>query len=94
MKKVLVPVILILSIVSIFLILRLFLTQDQPEPEIFVPENPQWHLPEGVKARFGKGAVKMMQYSPDGNVLAVVSSIGIWLYDAHSGKTKSFLPGH
>ena len=94
MKKTMFSIILILSIVSIFLILRLFLTQDQPEQEIFIPENPQWHLPEGVKSRFGKGAVKMMQYSPDGNILAVVSSIGVWLYDADSGEALFLLSGH
>ena len=94
MKKTLVLVILILGFVSIFLILRPVSRQDQTESETFIPENPQWHLPEGVKSRFGKGAVKMMQYSPDGNILAVVSSIGVWLYDADSGEALFLLSGH
>ncbi|MYF98391.1 hypothetical protein F4212_04555 [Candidatus Poribacteria bacterium] len=57
-------------------------------------DSPQWHLPEGVKARIGKGSIIKMQYSPDGNVLAVLSSVGIWLYDAHSGEERALLTGH
>ena len=44
----------------------------------------KWHLPEGAKARLGKGYVRDVVYSPDGNSIAVASSIGIWLYDART----------
>lgn len=30
--------------------------------------------------RLNKGAVSEVQYSPDGQILAVASSVGIWLY--------------
>lgn len=38
-------------------------------------------LPEGAIARFGKGQLGHIQYSPDGTQLAVASSIGTWIYD-------------
>ena len=47
----------------------------------FAQDSPQWHLPENVKVRFGKGRIGEFRYSPDGTRLAVVSAIGIWLYD-------------
>ena len=43
----------------------------------------KWNLPEGARARLGKGGISgSIAYSPDGTRLAVASSIGIWLYDA------------
>ena len=47
----------------------------------FAQDPSQWHLPEGAKARLGKGTINEIQYSPDGTRLAVASGIGIWLYD-------------
>ena len=46
----------------------------------FAQDSPQWHLPEGAKARLGKGGVNDIQYSPDGKRLAVASavSLSIW----------------
>ena len=60
----------------------------------FAQDSPQWHLPEGAKARFGKGEINEIQYSPDGTRLAVASSIGIWIYDPHTGKELDLLTGH
>ena len=49
----------------------------------------QWALPEGAKARLGKGAVTgNIAFSPDGTRLAVAGAIGIWIYDARAGKEK------
>lgn len=48
----------------------------------FAQDYTQWRLPEGAKARFGKGMARDIAYSPDGSRFAVASSIGIWLYDA------------
>ena len=53
-----------------------------------------WHLPEGAKARLGKGWLYEIVYSPDGTRFAVGSNIGIWLYDAHTGEEVSLLIGH
>ena len=45
----------------------------------------QWGLPDGAKARIGKGVFTDMQLSPDGTRLAIASSAGIWLYDVNTG---------
>ena len=59
-----------------------------------VQDSPQLPLPEGAKARLGKGGIHEIKYSPDGATLAVASSIGIWLYDAESGEEVSLLTEH
>ncbi len=49
----------------------------------------KWELPKGAKARFGKGHITgNIAYSPDGNRLAVASSIGVWIYDVRPGEDK------
>ncbi len=53
----------------------------------------QWSLPKHARARLGKGGITAMQYSPDGNQLAVGSSIGTWLYDVKTGKELHLFPG-
>ena len=61
----------------------------------FAQDYTQWHLPEGAKARLGKGAITgNIQYSPDGALLAVSGSIGIWLYDAVTHQEVNLLTGH
>ena len=54
----------------------------------------RWNLPKKAKARLGKGSVKEVAYSPDGNRLAVASGTGIWLYDARTGKELGLLTDH
>ncbi len=49
-------------------------------------------LPEGAKARLGKGIIKDLLYSPDGKLFAVVSSIGLWLYDTKDYQEITLLP--
>ncbi len=53
----------------------------------------QWRLPKHAKARLGKGRITAMQFSPDGTQLALGSPIGIWLYDANTGKEFHLFPG-
>ena len=53
----------------------------------------KWHLPKEAKARFGKGGINDLQFSPDGTQLAVGSSIGVWLYDLNTGKEITMFPG-
>ena len=53
----------------------------------------QWALPKEAKTRLGKGGINALQFSPDGTKLAVGSNIGIWLYDAQTGKEISMFPG-
>ena len=77
-------------------------------PSSFAQEYTQWGLPEGAKLRLGKGSVGAaqyspymregsmdnMQYSPDGTLLAVASSIGVWLYDTETYQELALLTGH
>ena len=52
-------------------------------------------LPEGAKARFGKGWISGdIAYSPNGRQFAVASSVGIWIYDANTFSEVSLLTGH
>ena len=48
-------------------------------------------LPEGAIARFGKGYINDIAYSPDGTLLAVATSIGVWLYDASTDTELNLL---
>ncbi|MDE0484245.1 MAG: dockerin type I domain-containing protein [Candidatus Poribacteria bacterium] len=59
----------------------------------FAQDYTQWALPEGAKARLGKGNMNGIAYSPDGKQLAVASSIGVWIYDAQTGKELDLLTG-
>ena len=92
MKKVLFPILLIFGVGLIILPLYLTLKRDTPNTLHF--DSPQWHLPEGVKARIGSGRVNVMRYSPDGNLLAVGSAIGVWIYDVHTAEPLSLLGAH
>ena len=53
----------------------------------------QWELPKEAKARFGKGGINAIQFSPDGTQLAVGTNIGVWLYDVETGEEKSLFMG-
>lgn len=57
-------------------------------------DHTRWNLPEGALARLGKGNITSVVYSPDGSLLAVSGSIGVWLYDAHAGAEVALLTGH
>ena len=57
----------------------------------FAQDYTRFNLPEGAIARYGKGAIRAMAYSPDGNHFAVASSTDIWLYDANTGAELSLL---
>ena len=68
---------------------------------IFLPhtdavDTSEWSLPEGAQTRLGNGWINGVTYSSDldGTLLAVASSIGIWLYDADTGEEQAFLTGH
>ena len=59
-----------------------------------VQDSTQWKLPEGAKARLGKGYVYELTYSSDGKLLAVSGTMGIWIYDVHTGEERNLLLGH
>ena len=54
-------------------------------------EQAEWHFTEGAKMRLGKGRIKDIKFSPDGSRFAVATTIGIWIYDAHTGEELSLL---
>ncbi len=85
---------MILSIVSIFGVIRFVLIRESTETEIIPTDSPQFQLPDGVRARIGRGRINKMALSPDNNVLAVASVIGIWLYDVQSGDALTLLMAH
>ena len=66
-------------ILTFFTISTLFL------PNAAAANYAKWDLPEGAKARLGKGYAGGLKFSADGNRLMVQNSVGIWVYDAHSG---------
>ena len=78
----------------LFLIV-LFLTFAFFLPNTLAQDYTRWSLPEGAKVRLGKGQITGgIAYSPDGSLLAVASSIGVWIYNAHTGKELDLLIGH
>ena len=77
-----------LFLIALFCIATLLL------PNISVSDYTQWSLPEDAKIRLGKGTIKQVKLSPDGTLLAVASSIGVWLYDVQTGEELVLLTGH
>ena len=51
----------------------------------------QWGLPEGAELRIGKGRITDLKFSPDGTLLAVATSVGIWLYDTETYAPHSLI---
>ena len=55
-----------------------------------------WHLPEEAMLRLGKGGIgrgdRVLSFSGDGRLLAVASSIGVWLYEIDTGHALKLLP--
>ena len=53
------------------------------------------HLPDGVRARIGKGEITgNIAVSDDRKRLAVASGIGIWMYDTETDKALNLITGH
>ena len=69
--------------------------QDDAQFGLSYQDYQRWHLPERAKARIGKGAIsqgdRAIAFSPDGIHIAVSSNIGIWLYDAKTGRELALL---
>lgn len=57
-------------------------------------EAPSESLPVGARAYLDRGSAVSVQYSPDGTVLAVGGSVGVWLYDARTYEDQFLLTGH
>ena len=63
-------------------------------PALSAEDYTRWQLPKGAKLRLGKGILYDIKFTPDGNRIAVATSIGIWIYDAHTGEELALLVGH
>ena len=55
------------------------------------PQETTIALPPNAIARFGRGGRSDVAVSPDGDLVAVVSNIGVWLYSAHTDELLSLL---
>ena len=60
-------------------------------PNSDAQESIPWNLPEGAKARLGKGVIIDMQLSRGGTKLAIASSVGVRLYDVDTGAESVLL---
>lgn len=60
----------------------------------YAQEYTTWGLPDGAKARIGKGEITTIAFSPDGSILAAASSVGIWIYDVQTSNELALLPVH
>ena len=87
----LIPLLLICSVLLLSLLLRwitspkLEETPTKFQTQVAAPAYTQWHLPEGAKLRLGKGHIRDIKSAPNDTQFIVATSIGIWLYDAHTG---------
>ncbi len=63
-------------------------------PPIFAQTATQVNLPEGAIARLGKGKITKLQFLENGNLLAVGSDIGVWIYEVNTGDVKHLLTPH
>ena len=79
-----------LNLLLVVLLFSIFSTLYLPNS--FAQNYTQMSLPEDAKGRLGKGHIQHMLYSPDGDTLAVVTSIGIWLYDTKTYQVLTLLP--
>ncbi len=75
-----------------FLILLFSITIYLPNAN--AEDYTQIGLPEGAKARLGKGIINDVQLSHDGTTLAIASSIGVWLYDVNTRRETALISGH
>ena len=48
-----------------------------------------WHLPEGAKARLGRGRLMNIKLSPDSTRVVASTPIGLWIYDTQTGEVVS-----
>ena len=85
----------IFGIIAFFVFTRWFTNRDSTEliEQLSNVEYTRWELPEGAKARLGKGSINDIKFSPDGTRFAVATSIGVWMSDAKSGTEISLFKG-
>lgn len=88
------PLLFVLLSSVIFIVLNSCSHQQSETNTEVRLEYKQWHLPRGAKARIGTGRVHAMAYAPDGNLLAAVSDIGVWIFDTQTAQPQHLLAPH
>ena len=78
------------SLVFLIVSISLYASDTTAEYEPYT----QWGLPDGAKARLGKGGINVITCTSDGTLLAVASKIGIWIYDVQTSEELALLTGH
>ena len=81
MKKIYVLVVACLLSMSLFL------------PNIFAQNFTELYLPPSAKARFGKGWIHDIKFSPYSDQLAVATTIGVWIYNTRTGEEQALFSG-
>ncbi len=79
---------------TLFLITTLIFSVALPLVNSFAQDWTRIGLPEGAKARLGKGQITDFAFSPDGARFAVASSVGVWIHDAYTYQEFTLLTGH
>ncbi len=80
---------------KLLLLLVLFSVVDLCVSPTFAQYEPsmQIGLPDGAIARFGRGSITEIMYSPDGTLFAAITNIGVWIYDAQTGEELDLIAG-
>ncbi len=80
---------------NLLLILTQFVITVLCLSTVFAQYEPytQKSLPEGAIARFGKGDIWRIEYSPDDTRVAVTTSIGVWIYDSQTSEELDLITG-
>ena len=60
----------------------------------FAQQSTEWTVPEGAIVHLGKEPINDIAYAPDGELLAVASGSGIWLYDTVTHQEVTHLVAH
>lgn len=82
MKKVYILLVAILLITSLF------------SSSVFAQNHTQLSSSKNIIDHFGKGWIRDIEFSPDGNQFAVATTTGIRIYDSHTGKEVNSFDGH
>lgn len=75
------------------ILLILFLAIIQFITSIVAQDDIRQMSGEFVKDRLGKGWIRDIEFSPDGKHFAVATTIGIWIYDTHTGRLVNQIEG-
>jgi len=60
---------------------------------VYAEESKQHPSEKFVLNRLGKGWIKDIEFSPDGEQIAVATTIGIWIYNSHTGEIENQFEG-